>query len=98
MALILGAPDTVPAGKMDRKASNLKFTGMKTGENAKSCKGEPCFALPEVPSDGAREVDDMTEFLEHHKLVDLDSCRIAHSVNIVSCQIEQHDVFRSILF
>lgn len=24
MALILGAPDTVPAGKIDRKASNLE--------------------------------------------------------------------------
>lgn len=26
MALIFGAPDTVPAGKIDRKASNLSFT------------------------------------------------------------------------
>jgi hypothetical protein len=42
MALILGAPDTVPAGNIDRKASNLKRVNQSNYVNLADVN-QPCL-------------------------------------------------------
>jgi hypothetical protein len=41
-------------------------------------------------------MDDMTEFLQSHQIIHLDSLRLADSVDIVPRQIDQHDMLCTI--
>jgi len=43
-------------------------------------------------------MDNVTELLDLHKLVDLDGFGFADSVDIVASEVDEHDVFRSIFW
>lgn len=100
MALIFGAPDTVPAGKMERKASNLERKKRRLGIHLER-GGEnelPRLAFSKSSRDLRSQMDNMTKLLQLHKVVHLDSLRLANTINVVSCQIDQHDVLCAVLF
>jgi hypothetical protein len=42
-------------------------------------------------------VDDVTELLYSHQVVEIDSFGLADPVDVVPGKIDQHDVFRSVL-
>jgi hypothetical protein len=96
MALILGAPDTVPAGNMERKASNLLKLLAVAKEHV---IGEiPRQPFPEHSRNLGRQMNDVTEFLYRHKMIDFHCIRLANPINVVSGEINKHNVFRSVLF
>lgn len=39
----------------------------------------------------------MTEFLEPHKVIDLDRFGFAHSIDIITSEVDEHDMFCAIL-
>jgi len=43
------------------------------------------------------QVDDMTEFLYSHQVVEVDSLGLADPVDVVPGKVDQHDMFRSVL-
>ena len=42
------------------------------------------------------QVDDMTEFLKAHEVVDLHCLGLADPINIVAGQVDQHDVLGAV--
>lgn len=115
MARILGAPETVPAGKMERKASNLRGArererkregreGERVSagsvetvvERRREC-GAPRQALAQLAADLAREVHDVRELLDLHERVDDDRLGLAHAVDVVAREVDEHDVLGAVL-
>ena len=42
-------------------------------------------------------MNDMAEFVQSHKVINFDGLGLAYSVNIVTSEVDQHDVFCPIL-
>jgi hypothetical protein len=59
---------------------------------------EPSLVLPEHATDLTGEVNDVRELFEPHEVVDLDGRRLADSVDVVSGEVDEHDVFGSVLW
>ena len=98
MALILGAPETVPAGTMDRNASNLLIRGVSVALASDRSLYPPGLSVPQLPTDLTCQMDNVTELFHFHQLVNLDRLRLAHPVDVVPGQIYQHDVFCAVFF
>lgn len=58
----------------------------------------PVFILSKYTGHLRRQVDDMTESFEAHKVVDLYRLRLTYSVDVVTSQIDQHDMLCSVFF
>jgi hypothetical protein len=43
-------------------------------------------------------MNNVTELLYCHKMIDLDGLRLANPIDVVSGEINKHDVFRPVLF
>ena len=102
IALILGAPETVPAGKIDRKASNLahryEIHQYPHDEHYMRSSDPPRLVLSKDSTDLTGQVDDMTELFHPHKVIHLNSLWLADSVDIVPRQVNQHDMLCPVLF
>ena len=96
MALIFGAPDTVPAGKMERKASNLSSSGWYIVSHREHCGLSPRLVFPEKPSNSRCQVLDVAELLDHHQLIHLDRSWLTRTIDIVPSEVNQHDMFSTI--
>jgi hypothetical protein len=56
------------------------------------------LVVAEDSADLTSEVNDVREFLDSHQVVEVDSFGLADSVDVVPSEIDQHDMFRSVLF
>lgn len=98
IARILGAPETVPAGKMERKASNLSQRERQWPvEGERRAGNAPSESLAKDARDLGGEVHDVTELFDLHQTVDLDRLGLADAVDIVASEVNEHDVLCSIL-
>ena len=85
MALILGAPDTVPAGKIDLKASKLDH-GVSSAFSTKQCGGcLPITSLSQLSRHLRSDMYNMAEFLELHQMVDFHRCWLTDAIDVVPC-------------
>ena len=99
MALIFGAPDTVPAGKMERKASNLSESVSTSCTVCQRPHGQlPCLILPKQPGHLRGQVLDMAELLDRHQVIHLDRSRLTRTIDVVPGEVNQHDVFSTVFF
>lgn len=58
----------------------------------------PRLVLPQLSADLRRKMNNMTKLLDLHELVDLDGQRLADAVDVVSGQVDEHDVLGPVLF
>ena len=56
----------------------------------------PSHPISKHPADLTRQVHDMRELLDLHQRVNLDSRGLTDPVDIVSCEIDKHDMLCSI--
>lgn len=92
----MGAPETVPAGKMDRKASNLRNVGL-LANSSKQIESLPRLVIPQHTADLTCQVYNVTELFDLHKVVNINGLGLANSIDIVSGKVDKHDVLRSVL-
>lgn len=67
-------------------------------ERKQGRRDEPGLSLSKNTGDLTGEMNDVTELLDLHELVDLDGFGFADSVDVVSSEVDEHDVFRSIFW
>jgi hypothetical protein len=70
-------------------------TGAQT--NTRAGESAPCETLAEDSRDLTREVHHVAEFLDLHQAVDVDRLGPAHAVDVVPCEIDEHDVLGAVL-
>ena len=65
--------------------------------------GQACFesiegidAITQLPLHFTADVHHMTVTLHHHDFGQFDASKLCHAANIVSAQINKHDVFRTL--
>lgn len=56
----------------------------------------PCLILSELACYLTGQMYNMTEFLHDHEFINLDRRRLAHAIDIVSGQVDEHYVFSSV--
>lgn len=70
---------------------------------SRCCRGRtvsrhaPIFSLSQYSADHAGQMDDMAELFHHHQFLNFDCAGLTSAINIVSSQINKHDVLRTIL-
>lgn len=58
----------------------------------------PGLVLSENTANLTGQVNDMAKLFQPHQVVHLHGLGLAHSVDVVSSEIDQHDVFGPVLF
>src|ERR1700753_3368722 len=97
MALIFGAPDTVPAGKMERKASNLSGADQHIMVTYRRSSWQlPGLIFPKQSGHLGGQVLDVAELLNGHQVIHFDRRRSARTIDVVPREVNQHDMFGTI--
>ena len=85
------------AGREDRTECIEAAEDSGSARGCAASRHAPSFAFSQHSTDHAGQMDDVTKLFHLHQFIDFDSAGLAGAINVVSGQIDKHDMLGTIL-